>query len=234
MEYSSVNTPPRRITDIVALKQQGADVACDAAFEVVPVDFIQRDNPYKAHVFLCRYSGTVDGKPFTFRKCYARGCSHNLCPHVSQAVMIANRYLQRDYRSLSQAGIAVPRRLYTLDDMVVKFEDYHEEHGPTYTIDDYINIAREGNAVSIEVELEYLPAVEHFSNYESSQIFLHANFHVTSLGKTHPAQRCLSCYPTDAEAAEKPAAVRTANTRLDLLYHRFDTAGITYQKQFFS
>ena len=44
--------------------------------------------------------------------------------------MIANRYLQRDYRRLKEAGIQIEEKLFTLDDMVVKFEDYHDHYGP--------------------------------------------------------------------------------------------------------
>lgn len=233
MTQTNIGNPPRRVTDVAALKREGRDVTCRAEFEVIPVDFIHRDNPYKAHVFLCRYSGSVDGTPFSFRKCYARGCSHNLCPHVSQAVMIANRYLQRDYRVLRDAGIDMAEKRYTLDDMVVKFEDYRDTHGPTYTIDDYVHVAEEGNPVAVEVVLEHLPAVEHFSNYKNSQTFLHGTFKVTALGETHPVQRCFSCYATEKEAEEKPTAVDIANRRLDLLYRKFDDAGVRYEKAFF-
>lgn len=233
MTQISITQPPRRVTDVAALKRLGCDVSCQAAFEVVPVDFIHRDNPYQAHVFLCRYSGTVDNTSFSFRKCYARGCSHNICPHVSQAIMIANRYLQRDYRVLRDAGIAMADKLYTLDDMVVKFDDYQEAHGPVYTIDDYVHMAEEGNAVAVETLLEYLPAVEHFSNYKNSQTFLHGTFRVSALGETHPVQRCFSCYPTEQETEEKTLAVEIANRRLDLLYQGFDAASVRYDKIFF-
>jgi hypothetical protein len=56
------------------------------------------------------------GRIYAFRKCYARGCPNNLCPHVSQAVMIANRYLQRDYRRMEDAGLKVEKNLFTLED----------------------------------------------------------------------------------------------------------------------
>jgi len=226
-------TPPHRVVDIAGCKQAGADVTCGAEFEVVPVDFMQRDNPYRAHVFLCRYSGTVDGAPYSFRKCYARGCSHNLCPHVSQAILIANRYLQRDYRVLAEAGITLSKRLFTLDDMVVKFEAYRAEHGPTLTIDDYIRIAEEGDTVSVAVGLDYLPAVEHFARYQNPQTFLNGRFLVSVRGEDHPTQRCFACYPTEREREDKPMAVRIANKRLLNLYESFEKTGITYDKVFF-
>ncbi|RLB43566.1 MAG: hypothetical protein DRH12_02660 [Deltaproteobacteria bacterium] len=225
---------PKRISDLVALKQEGARITCIPIFEVIPVDFLHRDNPYQAHVFLCRFEGEVDGQKYSFRKCYARGCPNNLCPHVSQAVMIANRYLQRDYRELKNAGIEVEEKLFTLEDMLVKFEGYKEEHDPTLTIDDYINMAKEGTEVEVSIEVEYVPAVEHFANYKNSQTFLTVDFTVEALGRRHNFQRCFACYQTDKEKEEKDQQVRVANARLEELYKRFDDAGVKYVKKFFS
>lgn len=149
-----------RITDLVAWKLKGSNVVVKPSFDVIPVDFVHRNNAFQAHIFLCRFDGEIDGVPYCFRKCYARGCPHNLCPHVSQAVMIANRYLQRDYILLRKAGIEVQERLFTLEDMLVKFDGYQEEHDPTLTIDDYVHMAKEGTEVSVEIGLEYVPAVE--------------------------------------------------------------------------
>jgi len=233
MKQININNPPYRITDVVGLKKQGAKITCHSSFEILPVNFTHRDSAFQAFIFLCRYSGTVDGKDYSFRKCYARGCPHNLCPHVAQAVMIANRYLQRDYLRLKQGEVGIEEdRLFTLDDMIVKFKDYTDEHGPTLTIDDYINIAKEGHQVSVDIDLEYVPAVEHFANHKNSQTFLHGNFIVTTLGKTYQAQRCLSCYPTEKDE-EKSLSVQIANERLVILYKAFDQALIKYEKRFF-
>ncbi len=227
-------TLPNRVTDLVTLKSKGLKVTCKPSFEVIPVDFLHRDNPFQAYVFLCRFEGEVDGQEYSFRKCYARGCPNNLCPHVSQAVMIANRYLQRDYRELRKAGIDVEEKLFTLEDMLVKFDNLQEEQDPTLTIEDYINIAREGNEVSVDIDLEAVPAVEHFAHHQNSQTFLTVGFTVECLGKKHSFQRCFSCYQTDKEAEEKPQAVDVANSRLQDLYEIFDEVGIKYDRKFFS
>ena len=222
-----------RIGDLVAAQKTGSAVTCRPSFEINEVEFTHMDNEFLAVLFFCRFSGTVDGEEYDFRKCYARGCPHNLCPHVSQAVMIANRYLQKDYRKLKQAGIDVEIKLFSLDDMVVKFQNFREEQGPTLTLEDYIHIAREGSHVFMEVSVEYLPAVENFGNRRERRTFFLANFDVTCLGATHQCQRCLACYATDREADEKPRQVRIANDRLVKLFKEFDQAGIKYEKRFF-
>ncbi len=234
MDTKMTNNTPKRITNLIHLKEAGADLRVSLSFEIVPVVFQHRDNPFQAHIFLARFSGTVDGSPFSFRKCYARGCPHNLCPHVSQAVMIANRYLQRDYQRLKRAGIDPGERLFTLEDMVVKFEESHEEKTPALTIDDYIHIAEEGSRVSAKIDLEYVPAVEHFVGEKNAQTFLSGNFHFHALGNTHIAHRCFACYPTDREDTDREDMRRIANERLQSIYADFDRAGVLYERTFFS
>jgi hypothetical protein len=230
---SRMSHPPGRIADLVDLKAQGLDVTCEPVFEIIPVDFTQRNFSYQAYVFLCRYGGTINGESYGFRKCYARGCPNNLCPHVFQAVMIANRHLSRDYERLKASGIKVAEREFSLEEMMVKFDGVREDAGPLLTIYDYIRIAGEGNAVRVDVVLEYLPAVEHFANYKNAQTFLNGDFEVQALAKTGSYQRCLACYPTERAKEEKSQAVRIANQRLTLLYREFDKVSIHYTRAFF-
>ena len=234
MEQKPGHEVPNRIVDLTALKGKGAAVTCQTSFAVVPVDFQHRQQPYQAHVFMCYFSGAVDGQAYTFRKCYARGCSHNLCPHVSQAVMIANRYLQKDYQLLKKAGLSLAERLFTLEDMIVKFEGVREEYGQALTLDDYILAAKEGHETAVEIALEYVPAVEHFSNYKNAQTFLTADFSITSRGKLQQIERCLACYPSEKGREEKAHMAKVANARLEDLYKEFDQASIRYEKKFFS
>jgi len=233
MEPVTHYKPPNRITDLVVLKEKGIEVTCNPSFEILPVDFAHRDNQFQAFIFLCRFNGSIDGHEYMFRKCYARGCPHNLCPHVSQAVMIANRYLQRDYKKLEDVGVQVEKNLFTLEDMVIKFDSIKEEQGPLLTIHDYINIAKEGNEVAVEMELEFVTGVEHFANYKNQQVFLMVNFSITTLGKTHQIERCLACYEADKEQQEKPQKIDIANERLKILYNEFDQVSIKYEKRFF-
>jgi hypothetical protein len=233
MAQTSINNPPSRVTDLVGLKKKGSAVICETSFDILPVDFAHRDNPFQAFIFLCSYKGTIDAEGYEFRKCYARGCPENLCPHVSQAVVVANRYLQKDYRRLEQGGIEIERRLFDLEDMTVKFDGYQKEHDATLVIHDYINIAQEGNEVSVEVSLEYVLGVEHFVGYDNEMTFLMVGFTITCLGKIHRYERCLVCYQTEREKEEKQYRINIANERLEILYDEFDQASITYKKQLF-
>ena len=233
MLQATTHFPPHRVTDLIAIKKSGTSVKCNVSFEILPVDFAHRDNPFQAYIFLSRYTGEADGQEFSFRKCYARGCPHNLCPHVSQAVMIANRYLQRDYRRLEEGGIEIEKELFTLPDMMVKYDDTYAEYGSVMTIHDYINMAREGNDVSVKINLEYVPAVEHFAGHKNAQLFLMVSFAVTTLGQTSHIERCLACYPEEKEEDEKQDKIDIANNRLKFLYEEFERAAVKYENTYF-
>jgi hypothetical protein len=237
METSISNPAPNRVTDLIQLKNGGKTVTCRAGFEIVPVHFAQADVRFQAFVFLCHYSGTCGSEEYTFRKCYAKGCPHNLCPHVSQAVMVANRYLKRDFQRLKIAGIQMEETFFSLEKMLVKYDEIDLGRDPStggmLTIHDYINIAKEDNEVSVEVGLEFIPAVEHFANHKNEQTFLMADFTITTLGQSSHFQRCLACFSTALEKQEKPNAVYTANERLKLLFKEFDQADISYTSNYF-
>jgi hypothetical protein len=234
MEISSIVQSPRRITDLVEARCAGADVRLDIDFEIRPVDFHHRTHPFKAFIFLAAYTGTIGAQKFAFRKCYARGCPNNLCTHVSQAVRIANRYLQRDYHALRAAGIPVGDTLFRLEEMIVKFDNIRAEGQSDVTLPELIEMASAGRPFDVTVTLEFIPAVEHFAAEKKAQTFLSGEFAATIEDTTYHSHRCLACYPTAQERNEKSAGIDVANARLALIYGQFDHAGIVYRAQYFS
>ncbi len=233
METESIIGGPRRITDIVEAKAAGAALQVGIDFEVRPVDFHHGRHPFKAYIFLARYHGAIDGAPFEFRKCYARGCPNNLCTHVSQAVLIANRYLQRDYLRLRSAGIELDDVLFTLDAMIVKFDQLEASDQTPVTIPELVDMARAGNKIAVDLVLDYLPAVEHFANQQMAQTFLSGEFTARAADTTYIAHRCFACFPTDRSTEEKPLAIKVANARLALIFQTFEHAGIPHRPDFF-
>jgi hypothetical protein len=233
MDGIIVHNPPISITDLVLNHQKGATITVSNTFEINEVDLVHEENPFRAFLFFSNFSGTIDGEPYKFRKCYAKGCQHNLCPHVSQAVMIANRYLKRDYLTLEKAGIAFKESLFTLENMLAHFDEKRDEFVVTLILEDYIRIAEGGDKVAIEVSVEKFPAVENFANQIEKRVFFSANFNVDYLGETHTCQRCFSCYVMDREKEEAKVPMDLANRRLANIYRDFEKAGITYNKVFF-
>jgi hypothetical protein len=233
MEALSIARDPRRITDLIDAKRGGLDVQLKIRFEIIPAEFHHRANPFQAFIFLARYAGTIDERAFEFRKCYARGCPNNLCTHVSQAVKIANRYLQRDYHALETGGLDVERAFFSLEDMVIKFDALKDDGPPQLSIPELLAIAKGGKVMTVQVTLELLPAVEHFSGSETAQTFLGGVFRALAEDEIFHCHRCFACFPTEKEDEERERAVKVANARLAVVYDNFKASGIICQPQYF-
>jgi len=233
MEALTITHSPRRVTDLIDAKRGGCDVRLTIRFEIIPAEFHHRTNPFQAYIFLACYTGTIDGKGFEFRKCYARGCPNNLCTHVSQAVKIANRYLQRDYHALDLGGIDVAKPLFSLDAMVIKFDALKKEGPPQLSLPELISFAKSGKVITVEVSLELIPAVEHFSGVKNAQTFLSGIFRALAENEIYQCHRCFACFPTEKEDEEREQAIKVANARLTLVYDEFQSSGIICQPEFF-
>ena len=173
------------------------------------------------------------GRDYAFRKCYARGCPNNLCPHVSQAVLIANRYLQRDYHKLRAAGIEVEERLFDLADMMVAFDQSPAPGVDIWTLPDLVAAARDGRRVNVALALSFISAVEHFDRRDQPQTYLIGEFDATVDDAPCRCERCFACYPTEGGEADRRKAVEIADARLALLYEEFQQAGIPCPRRYF-
>ena len=195
METATLHQSPHRITDIIAAKTAGADLRLEIQFEILPVEFHHRQVPFQAYIFLGHYRGTIDGSSFKFRKCYARGCPNNLCTHVSQAVNIANHYLQRDFHALISAGIDVQEKLFSLNEMMVQFDKVKETEVKALSIPELIAMAALDRVITIHIHLELIPAVANFSDLKAPQTFFSGEFIARGAeGDKFSCQRCLACY----------------------------------------
>jgi hypothetical protein len=85
----------------------------------------------------------------------------------------------------------------------------------------------------VEPALEWVSAVEHFANHDTQTIFLMANFLTECRGKTIRYERCLACYPVDANHEDRQHKILMANQRLKLLYEELDRAGIECSKRYY-
>lgn len=224
---------PNRISDIIKLKKKGDNVICKTSFDINEISFRQHENFYEAYLFICTYSGTINDEPFSFRKCYSKGCPNNLCPHVYQAVMIANRFLIKDYFALKNAGIEIEKKMFTIEEMLVKFHNIDVEKAHLMMLDDFINLAKEGHEISVYLTLEQFAAVEHFQNNKEAKMYLNATFNVDYLGQTHSCQRCLNCYTISKENEEKETSISIANDCLKEMFDELESVNIKVQKKFF-
>lgn len=123
--------------------------------------------------------------------------------------------------------------MFSLEEMVLKFDQHQDVDDPPLALYDYIQLARDGQEIVLRPNLAFVSAVEHFDRFENKMTFLMADFVITCRGKSHHLERGLACYPVDKEAEERQAKIERANARLDLLYRDLELAGGKADKSFF-
>ncbi|MFO7860175.1 MAG: hypothetical protein R6U41_03020 [Desulfosalsimonas sp.] len=228
---------PARVRGLVRAADQGRDVSCVADPQVIHTDFFHENQWKPAHILLCWFTGTVGGVPFDFRKCYSRSRLTGTCSQGINAVMSANRYLQADYRLLGKAGIAVPWTFFSIQEVLLRQRtdqdtDQDADCNPM-TVNDVVQIAREGNEIIVEANLHAVMAIEHYPDMDIDKIYLMADLVVITLGSTTHCKRCLGSYATENEDREKMSAISVANQRLQDIYEQFREAGVGCNECFF-
>lgn len=226
-------TRPARVRDLTRATDQGLDVSCAADPQVIHTDFFHENQWKPAHILLCWFTGSVGGVPFDFRKCYARSLLTGTCSQGINAVMSANRYLQADYRLLGKAGIAVHRTFFSIQELLLRRPMDQDADCNPMTVNDVVQIAREGNEVIVEAKLDAVMAIEHYPDMDSDKIYLMADLVVITLGSTSHCKRCLGSYAAENEDREKIPAVSVANQRLQDIYEQFREAGVSCNECFF-
>lgn len=232
-QKTSDTKTPKRIQDLLWANSQGQQLTCYPDLQIVPAEFFSERGWQKAHIFLCRFTGTINERPFAFRKCYTRGPYESLCKNGMNAVWVANRYLKNDYRRLNKAGIDISEALFSLQDIMDLGCIDNNTKCPPMTIYDFIYIAKEGNQVLVEVSLDKMLALEHHPDEVADQTYLIADFTMIALTKISHCQRCLASYPTKNEETDKTSMNRVANKRLQSIFYAFKRAGIYYNEIFF-
>jgi hypothetical protein len=224
--------PPSRISDLLQWKLRSSRVFCRATFDVIPMYFTEDDPAYRALMFLCRFSGTIDGEEYGFRKCYARGCPDGHCPATYKAILAANHYMKSDLEKLRRAGILLERPKLTLESYAKKIENRALNQG-AMRMEDTIALAKDRGGISIEPWLQWVHAREQLPNFEVKMVFLMVNFAVHYDNQIKNYEMCLSCYPLDQENEQKNEKIVVANERLRSLYARLEVSFTRFTKQFF-
>ena len=233
-EKTSDEQAVKRIQDLLWAKSKGQSIVCNPRLELIPADFFNKLTWERVRIFVCRFSGSVAGTDFSFRKCYGRTQLNGSCRGGTNAVMTANRFLEKDYHRLQKTGIKTSGPLFSLQDLLIDQNLPQETGFPPMTIYDFIYMAEEGNQVIVEVDLDTITAIEHYPDVNVAQNYLMADFTVIALGNTSHCQRCLASYPAIEEDTRGASMMRVANNRLQALYRTFKKAGIEYNISFFS
>lgn len=98
------------------------------------------------------YSGTVDGKPFVFKKDYS--FADDDAKYALDCLLIANNRLQIDYDRLKDAGIEVKHELFTFQNSFIGLTGDASVKSPAMRLQNFIHFAHTGIPVSVDVEIK--------------------------------------------------------------------------------
>lgn len=97
------------------------------------------------------YSGSVDGKPFSFKKDYS--FVDDDAQYALDCLLIANNRLQMDYDRLKDAGIEVEHELFTFQNSFIGLTGDASVKSPALRLQNFIHFANTGIPVSVDVEV---------------------------------------------------------------------------------
>lgn len=100
-------------------------------------------------VLSIEYSGTVDGKTFTFKKNYS--FEDDETQYALDCLLVANNRLQMDYERLRDAGIAPKEIFYTFQNSFLGMSGALSTRKPALRLQDFIHLSRAGVSVSVDV-----------------------------------------------------------------------------------
>lgn len=114
---------------------------------------IEREGRHVDSVILSMaYSGTVDGKPFAFKKDYS--FADDDAQYALDCLLSANNRLQVDYDRLKEAGIAIEQELFTFQNSFIGLKGDASVKTPALRLQNFIHFAQTGIPVAVEVTLK--------------------------------------------------------------------------------
>jgi hypothetical protein len=170
------------------------------------------------------YSGTVDAKPFKFKKEYSH--TYDETEYALDCILIANNRLQVDYDRLRQGGIEVKGEFFTFQNTFFGLPGIASERRPALRLEAFINLARSGIPVSVDVVLKRPDVLVKEEEGEKKGFAYVADFvFTTDEGKTTIEKLYDQALYDDTE--EQRARVKeVANKRLERDFERLRRVGI--------
>jgi hypothetical protein len=170
------------------------------------------------------YSGTVGAKPFKFKKEYSH--TYDEAEYALDCVLIANNRLQVDYDRLRHGGIEVKGEFFTFQNTFFGLPGIASERRPALRVEAFINLARSGIPVSVDVVLKRPDVLVKEEEGEKKGFAYVADFvFTTDEGKTTIEKLYDQALYDDTE--EQRARVKeVANKRLERDFERLRRVGI--------
>ena len=116
------------------------------------VTFEQEGQGVDTLILSMEYSGSIDGKPFKFKKSYS--FAEDTPQYALDCLLIANNRLQMDYDRLKEAGIPVKDEFFTFQNSFMGLTGDASVRSPALRLQDFIHLCRAGASVTVDVSLK--------------------------------------------------------------------------------
>ena len=190
---------------------------------------LRRENQDVDTLFLfIEYSGTIEGKPFTFKKNYS--FAEDDVQYAVECLLVANNRLQMDYERLQEAGITVKEIFFTFQNSFLGLSGDLSTRKPVLRLQDFIHLSRAGASVSVDVIPEIQDIVLMHANVKKKGFACITVFSF-AIGEEKTKIEKLYTLGSFEDKKEYQAEIReVANKRLERDCERLRREGITVAK----
>lgn len=190
---------------------------------------LERDGEYVNTVILSmEYRGTVEDKPFTFRKDYS--FADDAPEDALECLLIANNRLQVDYERLKEVGVEIDAEFFNFRNCSLGLPgDVPLTRQPS-RLQDFIQLARAGIPVSVDISLKRPAIVLEQGGAKKKGFGCIATFDFTVRTSKTSVEKLYGLGSYDDAKGDGVDIVEVANRRLDRDCERLRSAGMSVDK----
>jgi hypothetical protein len=170
------------------------------------------------------YSGTVDGKPFAFKKDYS--FADDDAQYALDCLLSANTRLQVDYDRLKDAGIAIEHDLFTFQNSFIGLKGDASVKTPAMRLQNFIHFAQTGIPITVDVSLKRPSIVVKQEDGERKGFGLVGSFVFTTGWEKTTIEKIYATGSYDDPKKYQEELKEVANRRLERDCERLRRAGI--------
>ena len=170
------------------------------------------------------YSGTVDGKPFAFKKDYS--FADDDAQYALDCLLSANNRLQVDYDRLMEAGIQIEHDLFTFQNSFIGLKGDASVRTPALRLQNFIHFAQTGIPITVAVSVRRPTIIVKQDGGERKGFGLVASFVFTTGWEKTTIEKIYATGSHDDTKKYQEELKEVANRRLERDCERLRRAGI--------
>jgi hypothetical protein len=219
----------KMLEELIVSAAAGHEVHLNAR-TVCEITSLERDGrDYATDVLSVEYSGRVDDQPFYFKKNYS--FTDDVPQDAFESLLVANSRLKVDFERLREAGIEVAAVFFTFQNCLMDLPAEVSLERPEMRLQGFINLARAGVPVSVDIALERPAMVSDHEGVRKKGFGCIATFTMTKGADKTTIKKLYGMGPyDDAKKEDQEDVVEVANKRLERDCERLRSAGMKVDK----